>query len=257
MAGRALFFALMPCGMIALSPRSKLLMTSLFALRGALAFCAAATLATAARAADSATGASPEIARAKYLWSQSPHGKMLERILPPAIGPRELPEPDSEGARLTARYCVQCHYLPNPRMHTADKWASIVERMVWRMQGKGNMGQLMKEMMADIQAPASEELAVLNRYLQQHSQKEIDPRHPGLKTEAGKMFSIACSQCHAAPDPRLHTRREWPAVVQRMKRHMAWFNIVVGARELRTVPELRTGEIVRFLQRYARTESGG
>ena len=214
-------------------------------------------LATPAWAAGAATGANPEIARAKYLWSQSPHGKMLERILPPAIEPHDLPEPQSEGARLTARYCVQCHYLPNPRMHTAEKWASIVERMVWRMQGKGNMGQVMKEMMADIQAPAPEEIAVLNRYLQQHAQKEIDPRHPGLDTEAGKMFSIACSQCHAAPDPRLHTRREWPAVVQRMKRHMAWFNIVIGARELRTVPELRTEEIVRFLQRYARTESGG
>lgn len=232
-------------------------MTPLSVLRCALALCATATFATPARAEDSAASVSPEIASAKYLWSQSPHGKMLERILPPAIGPRELPEPQSEGARLTARYCVQCHYLPNPRMHTAEKWASIVERMVWRMQGKGNMGQLMKEMMADVQAPTPAEIAVLNRYLQQHSQREIDPRHPGLQTEPGKMFSIACSQCHAAPDPRLHTRREWPAVVQRMKRHMAWFNIVVGAYELRTVPELKTDEIVRFLQRYARTESGG
>ena len=61
------------------------------------------------------------MARAKYLWSQSPHGKMLERILPPSIEPRELPEPGSEGARLTARYCVQCHYLPSPQMHTAEK----------------------------------------------------------------------------------------------------------------------------------------
>jgi hypothetical protein len=37
-----------------------------------------------------------------------------------------------------------------------------------------------------------------------------------------------------------------------MKRHMAWANVIVGASELRTVPELDTAEIVRFLQRYAR-----
>jgi hypothetical protein len=36
---------------------------------------------------------------------------------------------------------------------------------------------------------------------------------------------------------------------------MAWANIVVGASELRTVPELNTDEIVQFLQRYARVEN--
>ena len=34
---------------------------------------------------------------------------MLERILPPGFEPAMLPEPDSEGARLSRRYCVQCH----------------------------------------------------------------------------------------------------------------------------------------------------
>ena len=97
-------------------------------------------LAAAAGAASAADGGVDTVARAKYLWSQSPHGKMLERILPPSVEPGELPEPSSEGARLTARYCVQCHYLPSPQMHTAARWKTSVERMVWRMQGKGNMG---------------------------------------------------------------------------------------------------------------------
>ena len=39
-----------------------------------------------------------------------------------------------------------------------------------------------------------------------------------------------------------------------MKRHMTWANVVVGVSELRTVPELRTEDIVSFLQRYARAE---
>lgn len=197
----------------------------------------------------------PEVTQARYLWSQSPHGKMLERILPRAIEPDQLPEPQSDGARLAAQYCVQCHYLPNPQMHTAANWKKTVERMVWRMQGKGNMGKLMKEMMDDVKAPPEEELATLTRYLQKHGQKEIDPKNPALKTTAGQMFSIACSQCHALPDPRRHTAREWPKVVQRMKQHMSWANVVVGASELRTEPVLKTDEIIRFLQRYARAET--
>jgi hypothetical protein len=112
-----------------------------------------------AAAAEKTPPGSPEVARAQYLWSKSPHGRMLERILPPSIEPAQLPEPDSEGARLTVRYCVQCHYLPSPQMHTADKWGTIVVRMVWRMQGKGNMGVLMKEMMDSVEAPAESEAA--------------------------------------------------------------------------------------------------
>lgn len=218
----------------------------------ALLFPACAALAAAA--APPAAPESPEVARAKYLWSQSPHGNMLERILPRSIEPRELPESRSHGAQLTARYCVQCHYLPSPAMHTADKWNTIVVRMVWRMQGKGNLGQLMKDMMDKVEAPAEQDVATLTAYLRKHGQKEMDPAHPALGSEPGKIYSIACTQCHSLPDPRRHTAREWPGVVERMKRHMAWHNTVVGADTLRTIPVLDTREIVRFLQRHARVE---
>jgi hypothetical protein len=197
-----------------------------------------------------------EIEQAKRLWAKSPHGPMLERILPPAMDPRDLPEAVSEGARLTVRYCVQCHHLVNPAMHTAERWKSVVERMVWRMRGNGNMGELMKEMMAQVRAPTDAEVDTLLRYLQKHGQAEIDPRHPALATRAGEAFGIACSQCHALPDPQRHTAREWPIVVERMKRHMAWTNVIVGPPELKTVPELRTNEIVALLKRYARPENG-
>ena len=76
------------------------------------------------------------------------------------------------------------------------------------------------------------------------------PEGPGKE-----MVQTTCSQCHALPDPERHTAREWPTVVERMKRHMAWANVVLGPPELRTVPELRTEEIVRLLQRYARPEA--
>ena len=94
-----------------------------------------------------------EAAEARKRWESSPHGPMLERILPPAFAPAELPDPGSEGARLTLRYCVQCHNLANPAMHHAAKWPAVVDRMVVRMEGRGNMGTLMSEMMAGVKAP--------------------------------------------------------------------------------------------------------
>lgn len=192
-----------------------------------------------------------EVEQAKKAWRQSPHGAMLERILPPTIDPASLPEATSAGARVAVRYCVQCHYLPNPRMHTAPRWDNVVDRMVWRMRGNGNLGEVMKEMMAQVTAPTSGEVETLKTYFRKYAQKEMDPAHPALRTEPGQMFALACSQCHALPDPRQHTAREWPAVVERMKRNMSWANVVTGPPELRTTPELKTQEIVRFLQRHA------
>ena len=207
----------------------------------------------AAIGAETRAPADDEVAKAEYRWQQSPHGAMLERILPPAVEPRQLPEPRSEGAHLAVTYCVQCHYLPNPAMHKATRWKSVVERMVLRMEGKGNMGTLMQDMMAGVKAPSPDEQGILTRYLQKHAQREIDPKlYPDLKSQPGQMFSIACSQCHALPDPKRHTSTEWPPVVERMRRNMAWANRVVGDAALRTSPELETGEIIRFLQRNSR-----
>lgn len=197
--------------------------------------------------------AADEAARARYRWEASPHGAMLERILPPALEPAQLPQPDSAGARLAATYCVQCHYLPNPAMHDAAKWPAIVSRMVWRMEGRGNLGRIMQDMMAGIKAPDAGERATLVRYLQRNAQQKLDPaQYPDLHTPAGRMFEIACSQCHTAPDPRRHTANEWPLVVERMRRNMRWANRITGDPALHTSPELDTREIVRFLQRNGR-----
>ena len=188
-------------------------------------------------------------------WASTPHAAMLERILPKTITASQLPEPGSQGARLVARYCVQCHHLPNPAMHTPSRWTRVVERMVWRMQGGGNLGAAMKDLMNGVHAPTEDEASILTAYLQRHGQNEMDPRHPALRTEAGEMYELACTQCHALPDPQRHTAREWPAVVQRMRGHMRWANTVTGESSMRTTPELNTDQIVRLLQRYARAGS--
>jgi len=194
-----------------------------------------------------------EIAAAKKRWAESPHGPLLERILPPALEARGLPERASPGAQLALRYCVQCHNLPNPAMHHAAKWPGIVERMVLRMKGRGNLGVLMADMMAGVKAPSAEETATLVVYLQKHAQSPLDPlRYPEVFQPSGEAFRLACNQCHVLPDPRRYSAAEWRAVVARMQRNMQWMNRVVGSQPLPGEPQLRVEEINAFLERYAR-----
>ena len=197
--------------------------------------------------------AADEVSDAKKRWEASPHGPMLERILPPTFAAEQLPERKSRGAQLVIGYCVQCHNLANPAMHNAEKWPGIVERMVLRMEGRGNMGTLMSEMMAGVKAPAAEEKAAIVAYLQRHAQKPLDPaRYPELDTPAGEAFRLACNQCHVLPDPKRHTAQEWRAVVARMQENMEWMNRVVGSQPIPGEPQLRIEEINAFLARNAR-----
>jgi len=190
---------------------------------------------------------------ARKRWAESPHGPLLERILPPSFDARDLPERDSSGARLTLRYCVQCHNLPNPAMHHAAKWPVIVERMVERMEGRGNLGPLMSEMMGGVKAPSATETQTLVGYLRRHGQKALDPRrYPEVHRPEGEAFRLACSQCHVLPDPQRHTAVEWPKVVARMQENMAWMNRVVGTRPIAGEPQLRIDEINAFLAKHAR-----
>ena len=194
-----------------------------------------------------------EIDAAKRRWAESPHGPLLERILPPTFEARALPEPGSRGAQLTVRYCVQCHNLPNPAMHHAAKWPGIVERMVQRMEGRGNLGELMADMMAGVKAPSANETAALVAYLQKHGQAPLDPqRYPEVFQPAGEAFRLACNQCHVLPDPRRHTAAEWRRVVSRMQHNMQWMNRVVGSQPIPGEPQLRVEEINAFLAKYAR-----
>jgi cytochrome c2 len=210
---------------------------------------AALLFATAASAQDS-----PQlIADAKKRWSESPHGPMLERILPPTVELDQLPAPKSRGARLLVQYCVQCHNLPNPAMHQAAKWPAVFDRMVVRMRGKGNMGELMKEMMAGVQAPSDDEAKVLLAYLRRYGQRPLDPKkYPEVNQPEGQSFKLACQQCHVLPDPQRHTAAEWPAVVARMEKNMEWMNRVVGNQHPPDEPQLRIEEINAFLAKRAR-----
>lgn len=192
-------------------------------------------------------------ARAEKPWQDSPHGPMLERIIPPGFTAAMLPEPQSPGAQLTLRYCVQCHNLANPAMHDAARWPSVVRRMVPRMEGKGNMGKLMTEMMAGVQSPSPADEQAIVAYLRKHAQRAIDPKKiPEVNAPSGEPFRLACGQCHVLPDPRRHTAKEWPGVVARMEKNMEWMNRVVGSKPVPGEPQLRIEDINAFLVRHAR-----
>ncbi len=202
-----------------------------------------------------ASASADEIDEAKKRWASSPHGPMLERILPPTFAAAQLPEPATRGAKLVLGYCVQCHNLPNPAMHHSSKWPGVVERMVLRMEGKGNLGVLMSEMMAGVKAPSAEETREIVGYLQRHAQTPLDPaRYPEVNRASGEAFRRACNQCHVLPDPKRHTASEWPGIVARMQENMEWMNRVVGSKPVPGEPQLRVEEINAFLARYARRE---
>jgi len=196
---------------------------------------------------------SDEIEDARKRWLESPHGPLLERILPPTFEARQLPQPKSRGARLTMQYCVQCHNLPNPAMHHAARWPGVVHRMVPRMEGKGNLGKLMTDMMAGVKSPSPDEVKIIVAYLRRHAQIPLDPKKvPAAFTAAGEPFRLACNQCHVLPDPKRYTAKEWPAVVARMQENMEWMNRVVGTRPVPGEPQLRIEDINAFLAKHAR-----
>jgi hypothetical protein len=45
-----------------------------------------------------------------------------------------------------------------PQPVRPKRWKPIVERMVWRMRGNGNIGDVMKDMMAQVRTPAGTEV---------------------------------------------------------------------------------------------------
>lgn len=200
-----------------------------------------------------ASDAERAVETARQRWAGSPQGPMLERILPPALSPAELPDPRSRGARLLVRYCVQCHHLPSPAMHDAARWPRVVDRMVKRIDGKGNRGALMQAMMGDVMTPDPNEVALITAYLRRYAQQAIErDRYPELERASSQSFRLACQQCHVLPDPRRYTATEWRAVTARMERNMAWMNRVTGSEVDHREPQLRIEEINAFLGRYAR-----
>jgi hypothetical protein len=137
-------------------------------------------------------------------------------VIPKGLNPDALPSPDSRGATMLTLYCVQCHDLPTPVMHTAEEWEVVVNRMEKEMQRRRG-GVLIRVMM-----PPEKDWQILRSYLTDNAQQPLDEsQYPDLATAAGQAFQTTCSQCHAAPDPAQHSPNEWPRVVLRMRNNIS------------------------------------
>lgn len=155
--------------------------------------------------------------------------------LPPSgVEPGDLPEPQSQGAKLSAKYCAQCHDLPAPTAHSATDWPSVVRRMWLRMDALPDSYH--------VEVPTRAERSTMLSYLTGHALEVSGATlPPGAGREA---FSEACSQCHALPDPRVHSSQDWPAVFQRMERNIERMKLKPMTRE-------QTAGVLHYLQDVA------
>jgi cytochrome c5 len=155
--------------------------------------------------------------------------------LPPDwIGPSDLPQPDSRGAKLVAAYCRQCHALPTPKAHGAADWPVVLRRMWLRMEG-------LPESLR-VEVPSLSDRSDMLQYLTANALKVgATPPPPGKGREA---FLSSCSRCHATPDPGLHSKEEWPVVLARVERNMKRMNVA-------TPTGLESEDILAYLQSVA------
>lgn len=162
---------------------------------------------------------------------------MTNAQFPPGLEANNLPEFESREVNLLTKYCTQCHGLPGPGMHTIDDWPQVIGRMTQYMQTMHSY---------HVQKPSSEETELILAYLQKHSQSAMEKsQYPDLDSPAGIAFLQTCSRCHSTPDPRQHTKEEWPGVVQRMAHNMK----LMG----KDVPDQkRLAMVIEYLQRHAR-----
>jgi len=146
---------------------------------------------------------------------------MMGKMPVVGIKPEELPEHESRAAKLYGNYCSQCHALPSPKAHSAREWEESFAKMDARMQMMGSMKMNEMCMMMNIQVPNEEEKRLILSYLKENGLEEIArDQLPSVDTEGAKLFENTCTQCHALPNPFLHTAQEWPEVVERMRKNM-------------------------------------
>lgn len=151
-------------------------------------------------------------AQANHDWGGIDVCTAYRDTAPPGFDPQALPQPDSAGAQVLQRYCVQCHALPGPGRHTAEEWPAVVERMVTLM----DVSRRFRGLMGRIDMPDMQQQQALREYLRAHALEAMTEAPAG---EGGAAYARTCGACHALPDPRQHPADQWPAVVARMERN--------------------------------------
>ena len=153
---------------------------------------------------------------------------------PPGVQPGDLPDPTSRGAQLEATYCGQCHSLPVPTAHSATDWPSVARRMWLRMEW-------LPESLG-VKVPTAAERFEILKYLTANALAVSGSVLPAGKGR--ESFSLVCSRCHALPDPRVHSKEDWPTVYARMERNMERMKVKAPTPQ-------ETQDILSYLQTVA------
>lgn len=146
--------------------------------------------------------------------------------LPPASYRLEdLPEQGSRAVGLQQAYCLQCHGVSSPRMHSSDEWPVLVRRMLMRGAALGSrLGGPRTEGMVDgmlmaglrtAELPPAEDVDSLVAYFQRNAfpaatESEIPD------TPDAALYVEKCSGCHDTPSPAAHPADEARGLVARM-----------------------------------------
>lgn len=207
---------------------------------------------------------SAALAEADQILSELPGGQfarltMQQRLrsvaslgtgLPPTnIERSDLPEPKSTGAGLLEVYCVQCHWLPTPQMHSSEEWEILVRRMILRAQlleKRADGPHIPDFLTGSVQfrlIPTPEHRDSLQAYLKRNALPVVDPTELP-DTEAADLFVERCSACHQTPSPGAHTASGWKPVIARMQGNMSR----MGVEQLSDAERSR---ILGFLEEHA------
>jgi cytochrome c5 len=173
--------------------------------------------------------------------------------LPPASYVREnLPERESRGAVILEAYCVQCHWLPAPRMHTAVEWPLLVRRMQMRsrtlrarMGGPHTselVGQVLLSGMASTELPSPADTDSLVAYLQRNAMPAATEKPDD--TPEGRLYAEVCGTCHELPAATAYSAQEWAGVVARMRANML-------AMDVPPITDEQYQQIVAYLGQHA------
>lgn len=138
---------------------------------------------------------------------------LYPETMPPGLPIEQLPDKNSQSARLMQTYCTQCHELPGPGRHTADEWPLVLQRMLTLMEVSNRFGGLM----GNIKTPNPEEAELLKQYLNRYALKPLEKKTGRVAASA---FENHCSACHALPDPQQYNNKNWPVILKRMQRNM-------------------------------------
>ena len=90
-------------------------------------------------------------------------------IMPSGFFSHQLEDRESPGAIKFMTFCMQCHSLPDPKLHSAKEWPAVVVNMMDKMQRKA----LYKR--KSISVPKNEEVDQIIAYLSLHGLRDVVP----------------------------------------------------------------------------------